>query len=97
MESRLRIITRLPTWPQSAGSEAAPYNTMVGAPTVAYGGALFVDAVADSDYTLAAVALDTLARIGTAAEVTKIAPQLENENKYVAVSAANAILSITGT
>jgi HEAT repeat protein len=58
---------------------------------------LFVGASADSDYTLAAVALDTLARIGTEAEVTKIAPLLENDNKYVAVSAANAILSITGT
>jgi HEAT repeat protein len=57
---------------------------------------LFVTASEDSDYTLAAVALDTLARIGTEAEVTKIAPQLDSTNKYVAVSAANAILSITG-
>lgn len=57
---------------------------------------LFVEAAGGKDYTVASVALDALARIGGEAQVEAIAARLEDPNKYVAVSAANAILSITG-
>jgi len=55
---------------------------------------VFVPHLEDTSYQVAAVALDALARLGTADALPSLRPLLENSNPYVALSAANAILSI---
>jgi len=53
-----------------------------------------LEAATDPDYEVATLALRALAAVGGAEAVPRIEPLLESENPYVAISAANAILSI---
>jgi HEAT repeat protein len=53
-----------------------------------------VEAASDPDYEVATLALRGLASVGSVEDVPRIEPLLENENPYIAISAANAILSI---
>ncbi len=57
---------------------------------------LLLDAAADPDYEVGALALNALARTGTAETLATLEPLLDNENPYVAISAAHAILAIEG-
>jgi HEAT repeat protein len=55
---------------------------------------LFVEALTDASYQVYTSALDSLAGIGTPELLEQLAPFLENQNPYVKMSAANAILAI---
>ena len=52
------------------------------------------DAAGDPEYEVSTVALAALGRIGGAESLSVAAPLLEDENPYVALSAAQAVLSI---
>jgi len=56
--------------------------------------AVLVQAAGDSEYEVSTVALNMLAQVGRGSVVDQIAPLLDSENPYVAISAAEAILSI---
>lgn len=58
--------------------------------------ALFLEAAADPDYEVGTLALNALARTGTAEAVATLEPLLDDDNPYVAISAAHAILAIHG-
>jgi len=55
---------------------------------------IFVEALSDSSYQVYTSALDNLAGIGTSEILEQLKPFLEDENPYVKMSAANAILAI---
>jgi len=55
---------------------------------------VLVQAASDSDYEVATLALNVLGRVGRGGAVEQIAPLMDNENPYVALSAAEAVLSI---
>jgi len=58
-------------------------------------GPVFVTALADKSYQVHTAALDALAFAGSVEDVEQIKPFLENQNPYVKISAANAILAIS--
>jgi len=55
---------------------------------------VLVQAANDSEYEVATIALSLLGEVGRGAAVEQIAPLLDSENPYVALSAAQAVLSI---
>jgi HEAT repeat protein len=55
---------------------------------------ILIEAAADKDYEVAAAAMNGLAKAGGAEAIDKLAPLLESNNPYLALSAANAILAI---
>ena len=55
---------------------------------------LFVAALKDKAYQVYTSALDSLAKVGTPELLEQIKPFLDNQNPYVQMSAANAILAI---
>ena len=56
--------------------------------------AVLVQAAGDPEYEVSTVALNMLGQVGRGSVVDQIAPLLDSENPYVAISAAEAILSI---
>ena len=52
------------------------------------------EAAGDPEYEVSTIALTALGRIGDAESLSAVAPRLEDENPYVALSAAQAVLSI---
>ena len=50
----------------------------------------------DTDYEVVALALDALATIGRPTALDAIAPLMDHKNPYVAISAANTIIEISG-
>jgi len=55
---------------------------------------LLLEAAEDKDYEIATIALESVALIGDQAALERIAPLLDSKNPYIAISAANAVLSI---
>jgi HEAT repeat protein len=55
---------------------------------------LLVSALKDGDYEVSTAAINGLARIGGAGTLESLAPLLDNQQPYIALSAANAILAI---
>jgi len=55
---------------------------------------VLVQAVHDPEYEVSTLALNLLGRVGRGGVVEQIAPLMDSENPYVAMSAADAILSI---
>jgi HEAT repeat protein len=68
-------------------------RAIAAAPGPEFEGVL-VQASADPEYEVSTVALNLLARVGRGGAVDQIAPLMDSENPYVAMSAAEAILSI---
>ena len=55
---------------------------------------VLVQAANDPEYEVSTLALNLLGRVGRGSVVEQIAPLMDSENPYVAMSAAEAILSI---
>jgi HEAT repeat protein len=55
---------------------------------------VLVQAAHDSEYEVATLALNVLGEVGRGSVVDSIAPLMDSENPYVAMSAAAAVLSI---
>jgi HEAT repeat protein len=55
---------------------------------------ILLDATADEEYEVATLALNALAEVGRGRTLDTIAPLMDSENPYVAISAAHAVLSI---
>lgn len=68
-------------------------RAIAAAPGPEFEGVL-VQAAADPEYEVSTVALNLLAQVGRGGVVDQIAPLMDSENPYVAMSAAEAILSI---
>jgi HEAT repeat protein len=57
---------------------------------------LLIAASADPDYEVATAALNALAKVGGERATDELSSLLDNQNPYIALSAANAILAIDG-
>lgn len=58
--------------------------------------ARFVEGAQDADYEVATIALSGLAQVGDASQSAALAPLLESDNPYLAISAAHTILALAG-
>jgi len=57
---------------------------------------VLVEAAGAADYQVQSLALDLLAKVGGSEQVADLLPLLDSENRYVAISAAHAVLAIRG-
>ena len=59
--------------------------------------AVFAAGAQDPDYEVATIALSGLAETGDASHTAALAPLLESDNPYLAISAAHAVLALAGS
>ncbi len=58
---------------------------------------LFAAGAQDPDYEVSTVALSGLALTGDSSQTAALAPLLESDNPYLAISAAHAVLCLAGS